>query len=146
MSQSPLPDAFAIFGSAEVILVLGTRHPLTLAGRLGSPATIWLPAETLTPAIARIKALLFVAMLALEGGFGTHRRVENKPPEPPMHVPCVQENPTSALLKKTPEENAGRRVLSEAFEEDVVLAPSDVHPVGSTGLPERCPHILASGF
>jgi hypothetical protein len=142
MGQSPLPDAFAVFGPAEVILVLGTRRPLALAGRLGSPTAIRLSTEALPPAIARIKEVLFIAIPALEGGFGTHRRVENKPPEPSMHATCVEENPASVLLKKTREEDAGRRVFSEALEEDVALTPSDVHPAGSIGLPEWCPHAI----
>jgi hypothetical protein len=139
MGRSPLPDAFAIFRPAEVVLVLSPRHPLPLAGGLRSPATIRLSTEVLPPAIARIAAVVFVAMQALESEFGTHRRVENKPTEPPMHATCVEENPASALLKKTREEDAGRRVFGETFEEDVALTPSDVHPAGSIGLPERCP-------
>jgi hypothetical protein len=78
MGQSPLPDAFAIFGTAEVILVLGPRHPSVLTGRLGSPTAIRLSTEALPPAIAGITAVLFVAMQALEGGFGTHRRASGQ--------------------------------------------------------------------
>lgn len=144
MSQSPLPHSFAIFGSAEVVLVLRPAHPPPLAGGLRSPATIRLSTKVLPPAITGIAAVLFVAMQALEGGFGTHRRVENKPPQTPLHAPCVEENPASATLKKNREEDAGRRVLSEALEEDTPLTPPDVHPADSIGLPERCPQMMAS--
>jgi hypothetical protein len=112
MGQSPLSNAFAIFGPAEVILILGTRNPPPLAGRLGRPAAIRLSTEALPSAIARIKVVLFVAMQALEGGFGTHRRVKNKPPESPMHAPCVEENPAAA----PPEEDPPRRRRKKSFE------------------------------
>jgi hypothetical protein len=65
----------------------------------------------LPPAIARIKAVLIVAMQALEGGFGTHRRLENKPPEPPMHATCVEENPDACQ----PEEDPRRRRRKKSF-------------------------------
>ena len=38
------------------------------------------------------------------------------------------------------EEDAGRRVLSEALEEDAALTPSDVHVARSIGLPNRRPY------
>jgi hypothetical protein len=116
MSQSPLPHAVAIFGPAEVVLVLRPAHPLPLAGGLRSPATIRLSTEVLPPAITGIGAVLFVAMQALEGGFGTHRRVENKPPEPSMHAPCVEEN-----LRAQPEEDPRRRRRKKTQEEEFLV-------------------------
>jgi hypothetical protein len=72
--------------------------------------------------------------LELIGGLRTNRRSR-------LCTPLAWKKiPTHANLKKTREEDAGRRVFSEAFEEDVALTPSDVHPAGSIGLPERCPH------
>jgi hypothetical protein len=65
-----------------------------------------------------------------------------------MHAPKNEGNSASRIRKKTPEEDAGRRVLSEALEEDAALRPSDVHVAQSTGLPNRLSQseIHSSGF
>jgi len=70
--------------------------------------------------------------------------LQDKPPEATMHALARKKIPPPRPRKKIHEEDAGRRVFGEALEEDVALTPADVHPVGSTGLPERCPHRFAA--
>jgi hypothetical protein len=50
--------------------------------------------------------------------------LENNPPTPHMHAPRMGQNPDPCTPEEDREEDEGRRVLSEALEEDAPLTPS----------------------
>ena len=123
IGQAPQPDTLAIFRPAEVIPVLWPSQPLPLAGRLRGPLAIRLRAVLLTPVIAVVTAILFVAMQALGFGLRTHLRTQNNPPAPHLHAPAQRRKPAPFTPEEDAEEDEGRRVLLEALEEDAPLTP-----------------------
>ena len=72
MGLAPQLDAPAILGSTEVIFVLRPAQPTPLTIRLGRTAAVWCRTISLAPPVAGISAVYFVAMEALERGFGLH--------------------------------------------------------------------------
>jgi hypothetical protein len=71
-----------------------------------------------------------IATQALAGGGGTHRQTQNAPPatrfQPPFRKKILPPAPHEEDGEEDPEEDAGRRVFLEVFEEDPTQAPSDV--------------------
>ncbi|MCX6878603.1 MAG: hypothetical protein NTW21_33030, partial [Verrucomicrobia bacterium] len=76
-----------------------------------------------------------IATQALAGGGGTHRRTQNALPTTRFQPPFRKKILPATLCEEDREEDAGRRVLLEAFEEDLTQAPSDVQVAHFIGFP-----------
>jgi hypothetical protein len=98
------------------------------------------------PAIAGIGVEHFIATQALAGGGGTHRQAQNAPPTRRTQTLFGQAHPPPRPHEEEREEDAGRRVLLEALEEDPTQAPSDVQTARIIRLSNRRPHTLHLRF
>jgi hypothetical protein len=94
----------------------------------------------LMPAIAGIGVEHFIATQALAGGGGAHRQAQDALPASGFPTRFRQDHPLPRTHEEEREEEVGRRVLLEAFEEDPTQAPCDVQTARIIRLSERRPH------
>jgi len=87
MTLAPLPNAFAVFLSAEVILILRLLPPAALALGFALPAAGGLGAVALVVRITALGKKQEFAMAALAPEGGLHRQARQPEPPPPPEPP-----------------------------------------------------------
>ena len=146
MLLPPLPHPLDIFRPSKVVFVLRLAHPPPLARRLRCPPTFRLPAVALPPVITRIADVLFPAMQAVECRVRFHRRAQFEPPNLREKPASTKKIHAPATPEEHEEQDQGRRVLWEAFEEDACREVSGFQTGQITGLSDRRPHPSACEF
>ena len=139
MLLPPLPHPLDIFRPSKVVFVLRLAHPPPLARRLRCPPTFRLPAVALPPVITRIADVLFPAMQAVECRVRFHRRAQFEPPNLREKPASTKKIHAPATPEEHEEQDQGRRVLWEAFEEDACREVSGFQTGQITGLSDRRP-------
>ena len=134
--------------SAEVVFILRTAQPAVLTFRLRGPAAFRCPTIALAPRTAGFAIVYLIAMQALEGWLGFHRRERNQAPHPSgapaertKSAPPVPSEENGEGSKKMKEEKCG----AEALEENAApRARSDFQTVRFRGFSLRRPQGLPS--